>query len=55
MAAITAELQAACIRSTGILKVVLDGRLDDYDEALKNLNGLADGELHAQVEASQEL
>lgn len=55
MATITAELQAACIKSTSILRVVLDGRVDEYEEALKQLDNLATGKVDTQMEMSQEL
>lgn len=55
MATITGELQAACIKSTSILRVVLDGRVDEYEEALKQLDNLATGKVDTQMEMSQEL
>lgn len=52
---ITKELRAAYSKSRDILRVVVDGRLSDYDEALKQLDELKAGETQIRVEVSQEL
>lgn len=53
--AITKELRAAYSKSREILKVVLDGKVSDYDEALEQLDELKAGENKTHVEVSQEL
>lgn len=55
MATVTEELQAAYTRSLSILKVALDGRIDDYDEALRQLDEISNAPRGIQMEVSQEL
>lgn len=52
---ITKELQAEYSKSRDILKVVLDGRISDYDEALKQLDELKEDQDQTHVDVSQEL